>query len=396
MHNPFNHIDYRHISGLSKILGIDITDQGVFVVELKRRYSIQNRFQASYHVENAFSIEFTPETSLTQRAEQLKQKLIEIKCKTTYTVSSLQTLGVRTIEAFVPASASSNEEWIRDNQEKLLRVPVSANEIISVYEELEKREEGTRLAISFAKVDDIKKYRLFFQQAGLQLLSLGAGTRDAANIQNILHSLGLNPAYSLSVGLAIKGFQPEINKANFLTAAELIPFKNALQKKFFQRVVLAIGGLLGILLFIPFIFNIYCGWRASKIDEELLLNGNMYAEVKNLTAQVEQLEKQLSGSGTNIQSTNTSRLLYEMASAKPEKLWLYRLTLNNGDKGKTFAALYGYSTNIETVTDFIKNLEKSGFRVHLKRSGNPQTGDSYIPVALQRIDIAVFEIIINF
>jgi hypothetical protein len=163
-----------------------------------------------------------------------------------------------------------------------------------------------------------------------------------------------------------------------------------LHKSFFQRAVLFAGVVLIALLFIPFALENYLNWRSNKLDEQLLANGSSYAELKLLETQTRDLEKQLGESNTSVRSSHTAKLLYNIASASPEGLWLYKIKLDTETKGTSKLSLFGYTLKSEKVTDYLRNLNSLGYEANLIRSGNPQQNETLIPL---RKDAVTFEIV---
>ena len=55
---------------------------------------------------------------------------------------------------------------------------------------LERTDSETRAEITFVRKEEIEHYKSFFRTAGLELITLGAGTRDASNLITFENKFG--------------------------------------------------------------------------------------------------------------------------------------------------------------------------------------------------------------
>src|ERR1041385_132094 len=98
----FNRLDLDWLAGTRRVLGIDLTERRVRVVEFEKRRHILDRFRPRFRVRRSFSLDFESGLSLDQKANLLRESLTRQKVKTTQGVSSVQTPGVKVISAAVP------------------------------------------------------------------------------------------------------------------------------------------------------------------------------------------------------------------------------------------------------------------------------------------------------
>ena len=108
--------------------------------------------------------------------------IINRPIQTKHAVTSLQSLAVRTTQVEIPVSVTNTDNWIRENFEKLLRIPVALSEISYSYEILGRKESANTVEVTFARKSEIEQTKHLFSEAGLTLLSLTAGTRDSLNV----------------------------------------------------------------------------------------------------------------------------------------------------------------------------------------------------------------------
>jgi len=178
----FKNINIKRIAGFHSILGIDLNGAIVRIVELSSIGGVFNRFHSYYKVVNCFSIEFNPTDNFVTKAENLSKGLLANKVKSKLAVSSIQSLGMRSLITTLPSSVPNIDEWIRDHCERLLKVPISPRDLSFCYEVLSKDDSSISIEITFIRNFDLNECKLFFKNAGLELIALGAGVRDAQNV----------------------------------------------------------------------------------------------------------------------------------------------------------------------------------------------------------------------
>ncbi|RPI03036.1 MAG: hypothetical protein EHM64_12990 [Ignavibacteriae bacterium] len=189
-----NNISLRQLAGVNRVLGVDLTDNCARVVELEERIIPLRKTQSRFIVRNHFTLEFNPADEWSNKADLLKQKLSELGSSTRSAATSIRSLGVKVVETIIPSGIHAIDEWISENQEKLLRIPLSSGRISHSVEILEQTDSGTRVEITFVRKDEIERYQSFFRAAGLELIVLGAGVRDACNVIMVENNIELKEA----------------------------------------------------------------------------------------------------------------------------------------------------------------------------------------------------------
>lgn len=180
----------RQLAGVNRVLGIDLSDNCVRVVEVEERLLPLRKSQSRFNVRNHFTLEFDPAEEWLKKTDLLKQKLAELGISTRSAATSIRSLGVKVVEAIIPSGVHTIDEWIIENQEKLLRIPLSSGSIAHCAEILERTDSEVRVEITFVRKEEIERYQSFFRTAGLELITLGAGTRDASNVMTLEKNFG--------------------------------------------------------------------------------------------------------------------------------------------------------------------------------------------------------------
>ncbi len=171
-------VDVQRLSGLKSLLGIDLTPPRARIVELKRQGNPFFRHRARYRVMQAFSCEFPGGALPAQKSAFLKDSLVRRRVAATAAVACMRGLGVRTTTATVPEDTEDVDQWIVEHLDKLLRLPVPANEVSFRWEPIARIRTGEFIEVTFVRNSDIEETAGLILGAGLQLMSLGAGVRD--------------------------------------------------------------------------------------------------------------------------------------------------------------------------------------------------------------------------
>lgn len=173
-------IDIHSLAGQRRILGLDLTETRAHVVELDKGTKLFDRFQSHFTAVKATTCEFSTGFSLRERGRIIQEALQVAGIKTKKAVTTIRSLGVKETSAIVPPDVDDIGEWISDNSGKILRVPVRGDEIEFRFALLEQSAKGTRVEIAFVRKSELEALTDLMDCAGLQPVSISAGTGDAA------------------------------------------------------------------------------------------------------------------------------------------------------------------------------------------------------------------------
>ena len=177
MREALKRIDVQRIAGIRRILGVDLGDGAVRIVELEKEGGLLNKYGSRFKPVQYVTCHFRNDASVEEKSIQTADLIRSHGITTRYAVGTVRSRGVKTIVATIPQHASRIQEWIEENFEKLLRVPLPASEVSYDYEVLGYSDTGTQIEITFVRNPDLDLLRSYFQNAGLKLLALGGGTR---------------------------------------------------------------------------------------------------------------------------------------------------------------------------------------------------------------------------
>lgn len=456
-------IDFAKLSGVTTITGVDISGECMRVVVLRKKNSPLNKYSARFVPLRHLMVESLPGDSMEERGKKLRAKLDGNKIRSPWAVSSINTHGaVKTVTVDVPKNVTDVRLWIVEQYEKLVRLPLPISELMFEYEKVEGGD-GNRssIEITFVRRSEVDQYRQLFHAAGLTLLRLSAGVREAffsiyldastdkdvsflylkndtlhvtelrgdrsekrrgptrqipldASVDRttVIRTLigdgssrgmeclvvgetmrgiagftavtpfGLSTEYTLAVGLALKGFLPELSPVDFLSDAASDESRNKIRQSFSRRLTITFGGILILLFGIQFCAQWYLdGWERS-VDDQLAVDNGKYVEIFRLESEVNSLKQKMANGRVSYRNTDLARSLHELAVVVPEGVRLYKAVWNDTADGQFAAAVQGFADSEEDLGIFLKRMERSSVfsHVNLIRSGTPLAANPVVPV----------------
>ena len=178
--NPKN-INSRKLSGITSVVGLEISDRTIRVAEVAIHGGTLNRFRAHFSARRAFTYQLAPDATPESAAPLIREEMNRRGIRAKYAVTSLQGSGVRSVRADIPGNADGIDEWIQEHFERLVKVPIPRADLTTRREITGKSASGSLVDISFVKNSEIEAAIRFTRLLGLELVSLSAGTRDAVN-----------------------------------------------------------------------------------------------------------------------------------------------------------------------------------------------------------------------
>jgi hypothetical protein len=466
MLNLLKNIDVQRLSGVNSILGIDISDKQVHIVEVKRRGGVFNKYSGRFEVHKFIKEEFPDGISAGDREGFLRDLLAKHKVSGKYAVSAIQSGGVKLTTATVASSVTNIDQWIRENHDSILRLNLSLNQVSFAYELRDRNESGSVVEIAFVRNSELEEHRKLFEAMGVELIALGAGTRDALNAliatkansqdvtlihfrdqsltvthllngvrrkvelrsidssfdlvelrdgfkakssnvifsgnlpnvfqfenHEILKPLNLPTEFTLAVGLAVKGLLPEISPVNLLNPSEQIRFESNVYKRLTQKAALALGAVVILALTLGLIASALLRGRIDALDAQMNSNGAAYTSLRMLENQVRVMDRNVNGAESVVGRSEYARILYDIATAAPESLWLDKLTIEEKGVHECEASLIGFTRSDETIAEFLKRLQliRDVSDVELVRSGYESGSGKIVPARNNLSGVVDFE-----
>ena len=179
MNRWLRNIDLRRYSGLSEALGIDVRTDCLRVTVLRIRRGRLNKFRASFQPLDHFEIPLGVNEDATAQGERLRKSLEERKIRTRHAVIGLSPSNARTVTTTVPASSSDIPQWIGENIQRLLRLPIPTNEVVIGYERLHDSPQGKSIEVTVARKKDIEELYKLISAAAINVLGISLSSREA-------------------------------------------------------------------------------------------------------------------------------------------------------------------------------------------------------------------------
>lgn len=180
--NKFGATDLMRFGKGESVLGIDISPDRAYVVEIARRGLPLTHLRERFDAVQSFSCTFHEPHTAESMAGELKSAFEFCEVETRLAVAAIQGPGVRIVTVNLPANVEDVDEWIAENAETLIGLPGGLSGVICRYEIYQSPDGGEQLELTFVKKADIEKYAQAFSGAGIHLLGLAAGPRALSQI----------------------------------------------------------------------------------------------------------------------------------------------------------------------------------------------------------------------
>ncbi|MBI1806237.1 MAG: PilN domain-containing protein [Ignavibacteria bacterium] len=177
----FKDVDLQRLAGVKDVLGIDIMEDAVSVVELQRCGNPLKKSSSRFSVMQSFMFEWEEAQTVEERAKKLQNVLQLRSPKAQWAVANVASRAVRSLVVEVPSEVENIHEWIIEHHEKLLKIPISLDQVTIGLEVLKESGTGALVEVTFVRNSEIDETTLLFQKAGIELLAIGASSRDAVN-----------------------------------------------------------------------------------------------------------------------------------------------------------------------------------------------------------------------
>jgi type IV pilus assembly protein PilN len=444
LHFPLDIIRRRCIAS---VIGLDITDRRARVVELSNKGSLRFWSRQEFRPIAQFEATFEKDWNERQKGECIRQLLDEHHCTSRYAVTAVRGTGVKTVTTALPASTDDIDEWILDNFDKLVRLPLSPSEVSVRYDIPARTDEEIKIEITFVRNSDINGIRAVAAAAELRLLRISAAENDLVRLlpfikqpantelgkiafhendfitimgidnngrrskevirsshykretegspvhlgegQGTLLTFDIPGEYDLATALALSGLQGAMTEQNFLPFPEQSAIIESISKSLTQRIALTAGVVVALLLLIPLFFSLCLQSGIDSVDSTLLAQQAMHTDIASLGNQVRELRSQMSSDNTRWSRSNSARVLHELAASAPDGVWFYKVTYKDNS-----LRIFGYSQTTDKVAEFIKRLESSKIfeAAALKRVGMPQMNEPVETIQKRLNTFQTFEI----
>jgi hypothetical protein len=374
MRPPF-HTNLHRLAGFARVLGIEIDDQEVRAVELERMGLVTR--EASFPTKLLWS--YTLRLEGGETAEEIGARLktlLEAMHSTTRRVAlDLRSQAVRVVRTQVPEGAERIRDWIEDNSDKLLGLPIPVSELAFEYQYVsaDTQPEAT-VEIAFVRRVEVEKLLAICRAANHVPLVLGVG-RDKQTAQP---QSDLRDEYRVARRLAESGFGAGDYSFDFLPAA----LKEEGVKNLWQRITKRVGVASAIVLLVAllseFLASVYVGSCEAALEESLTSSKASLSEVTSLEQDVQALEERVAAVRTGTDRTELARAMHDLASVRAPGIRFHRLEIAERKTGGVAFEVSGEAPSHGQLAAFLSSLDSANFcrNVVLLKS---RSGEGFAP-----------------
>ncbi len=418
--NP-GHINLLKLAGVTSVVGLDISDGILRAAQMDIRGGTFDRINSSFEASGYFTCT-VDESRSASAVKTVRDEMERHGITARYAVAALQENNVKTVRTEITGDASNIDEWLQDNFEKIVKLPVPLSDLTYRYEILRKASPTFLVEFVFARASEVESIQNFVYSLNLELLAVSAGLRDCLNSvfysdrtmygqtfslivdredramlfdvdegnltasyssssrsglperqgrmillaagpardgEEALKPFGIAGEYAIAAGLAIRGLLPGLNPMDFLQLKDSVTVMEHVSKGLFHRVLLTCGGILVGLLLLQSAFSLIIDRLKKDVDVKLMASGTGRSELAILEKQNTELRKQLALIGADSSRTEVARLLHDVAAVVPDGVYLYKLVITKSSSGTFDVVVSGYGGESGNIADFVRLLEET-------------------------------------
>jgi hypothetical protein len=319
------------------------------------------------------TIRFEADQSPEETGAALRDLLSARESSTHRASLSIRPQAVRLVQAEVPEGVTRIPEWIEDNAEKLLQLPIPLSEIVYGCRSLPApNAEAAVIEIGFVRRQEVEKCLTVCRLAGLEPVFLGAAPRATESKAE----LDIGPNNATAFRLAALSFSPNGAACDFLPPQARVQAEEGVQRNLTKRFGLSAGGLVLGLLLLEFLASAYVDSREKALDESWASTKTTVSELNALEKNVKALEDRLAAVRSGTERTELARVLHDVASVPAKGVRFRRLGSVEGKNRELAFAAMGQASSHEQLARFLAALDTASFcrGATLLKSGTGSAG----------------------
>jgi hypothetical protein len=369
------HTNLHRLAGLPRILGIEIDDHEVRALELERMGLVTREASFPTRMLWSYTLRLEGGETAEEIGTRLKTLLEDMQSTTQRAALSLRPQAVRIVRTQVPEGVERIRDWIEDNSDKLLGLPIPVSELAFVYQDVSPgaQPEAT-VEIAFVRRVEVEKMLAICRTAGLEPLALGVCHEAQAAPQQG----EVRDEYRRAYRLAECGFGARDHSLDFLPAA----LKEVGVKNLWQRITRRVGAVAATLLLVAllseFLASVYVGSREVELEESLTSSKASLSEVTSLEQDVKALEDRVAAVRLGTDRTELARAMHDVASVHGPGIRFHRLAIVEKKSGGVSFAVSAEAPSHGQLAAFLSSLDSANFckNVVLLKSGS---GEGFAP-----------------
>jgi hypothetical protein len=368
MRLPF-HTNLHRLAGFARVLGIEIDDQEVRAVELERMGLVTRAASFPARMLWSYTLRLEGGETPEEIGARLRTLLEAMNSTTQRTALGLRSQAVRIVRTEVPDGVERIRDWIEDNSDKLLGLPIPVSELAFEYHDVPPGAQQEATAdIAFVRRVEVEKLLAICRAANLVPLVLGVG-RD---MQTAQPQSDLRDEYRVARRLAESGFDAGDHSFDFLPAALKEEGVKSLWQRITKRVGAAAATLLLVALLSEFLASVYVSSREAALEESLTSSKASLSEVAMLEQDVRVLEERVAAVRLGIDRTELARIMHDLASVRAPGIRFHRLEIAERKTGGVAFEVSGEAPSHGQLAAFLSSLDSTSFckNVVLLKSGS--------------------------
>jgi hypothetical protein len=363
------HTNLHRLAGLSRVLGIEVDDQEVRAVEVERMGLVTRGASFPTRLLWSYTLRLEGGETPEEIGARLRALLEAMHSTTQRAVLCLRPQAVRVVHTQVPEGVERVRDWIEDNSDKLLGLPIPVSELAFEYQDVspDAQPEAT-VDIAFVRRVEVEKLLAICRAANLVPLVLGAG----CDMQTAQPQSDLRDEYGAAYRLAESGFGPGDHSFDFLPAALKEEGVKHLWHRVTKRVGAAAATLLLVALLSEFLASVYVGSREGALEESLTSSKASLSEVAMLEQDVRVLEERVAAVRLGTDRTELARVMHDVASVHGQGIRFHRLAIVEKKSGSLSFAVSAEAPSHGQLAAFLSSLDSASFckDVVLLKSGS--------------------------
>jgi hypothetical protein len=358
---PFR-LNTHRLAGLPRALGIEIGDHETRLVEVERAGLITRAPLVPIKLLWSYDLRLEWESKPEEIATKLTNLFDAMRSGTCRAAVSLRPEAIRLVRTEIPEKISNIPEWVEDNCDKLLQLPIPINELAFTFRALPTSEhDGNCLEIAFVRRREIEKCLEVCRLASLEVVFMGLLAGSIAGPSDN----DKDPEYAVPQRLATLALLPSEESFDFLP----VEAHNDAEKNLYGRLTKRVGGSAAVVLLMvllaEFLGSTYLDTREKILDESSASNKATVNELAALEKNVKILDERLAAVRFGGERTELARSLHDVASVPGRAVKFRRLALYEKNVSDKSFMVTGEAPSHEELARFLAALDTSSFCQHV-------------------------------
>jgi Tfp pilus assembly protein PilN len=160
---------------VKRVLGVECRDDALNLVDIEEKGILKRKFRILSHDRLDLPENLSPDEKIDVIQTFLGKRK---KCPKNLSIG-ISTRGVKTAIVSIPEGVQDPYEWITEHLQAILKLPISAHELVIGYEKISNNIKGDEYEVTLIRKTEISEWLMCFD--GWKVLSIGVGARESLN-----------------------------------------------------------------------------------------------------------------------------------------------------------------------------------------------------------------------